>query len=720
MSRGLNLALTLFARDNASKVLKKTLQDTVKQTADAAKASEKLGETDSKNADKGIKASRSLQAELKRQASARSTLGIRSEQDIQREIQQTQAAYLRLTRSGVMSANEQSRAFAAMSDRIGKLRGELTSASQSLSRFERAKGIGSNVMAIAGGVTAAGAVLAQPVGRQMGYDKTLAYMTNTGFNDLSPEARIKKKGELDHAIRGAVKYGGGTKDQGAEALNTILADGSVDSQTAMAMLPSVMRYATASGANPNDLAQMGSSAIGLFGITVDQLPAFFDKAIRSGENGKFELADMAGKLPAQMSKAKSLGMSGLDDVDKLLAYNQANALTAGDNDSAATNVNNLFDKITSSDIKNSMKNYRFRNKSGEVENYEQFLVSQRSQGVNTADAFMKAVTGIVSGNKEYKKLKVKLQESKGTDKEADIAAAMDVLVSSITSNIVADQQASMALKTNILKKDFIDEQIKGTKSSAGAGEDAFAVIADTPDFKTEQLKNVRDFSEMDSIKPLSDILGRLSTNLANYADKYPSLTIAVSGAETGIKAMGAAAVAFAGLRFLTGAGGGVPGAGSGGISAPGTLGKMAGNSIAVPLLYITAGSVAISTVRDALREDFAKKNMAEKVDSISTGTSGYSFVDIAWSVVKDRLSKKGSSISVPSNITTADVNPFNASANNLAGFGVPSYLSAGQQGQKNQPIQVTTKLEVDGRVLAEIVNDHNGTQAVRGPTGSPQ
>ncbi|EOI6839977.1 phage tail tape measure protein, partial [Yersinia enterocolitica] len=149
-------------------------------------------------------------------------------------------------------------------------------------------------------------------------------------------------------------------------------------------------------------------------------------------------------------------------------------------------------------------------------------------------------------------------------------------------------------------------------------------------------------------------------------------------------------------------------------------GKMAGNSIAVPLLYITAGSVAISTVRDALREDFAKKDMAGKVDSISTGTSGYSFVDLAWSVVKDRFSKKGSSISVPSNITTADVNPFNAQANNLAGFGVPSYLSAGQQGQKNQPIQVTTKLEVDGRVLAEIVNDHNGTQAVRGPTGSPQ
>ncbi|EKN3348272.1 phage tail tape measure protein, partial [Yersinia ruckeri] len=125
MSRILNLALTLFARDNASKVLKKTLQDAIQQTNAAQKASEKLGDTDSKNAEKGIKASRSLQAELKRQASARTVLGVRSEQDVQREIQQTQAAYNRLTRSGVMSANEQARAFSAMTDKVSRLKNEL-------------------------------------------------------------------------------------------------------------------------------------------------------------------------------------------------------------------------------------------------------------------------------------------------------------------------------------------------------------------------------------------------------------------------------------------------------------------------------------------------------------------------------------------------------------------------------------------------------------------
>ncbi|CNG34986.1 Uncharacterised protein [Yersinia enterocolitica] len=65
------------------------------------------------------KNSKSLLSEWQRASSARSTLGIRSERDIQREIQLTQAAYNRLTRTGTLSANEQSRAFAAMSDRIG-------------------------------------------------------------------------------------------------------------------------------------------------------------------------------------------------------------------------------------------------------------------------------------------------------------------------------------------------------------------------------------------------------------------------------------------------------------------------------------------------------------------------------------------------------------------------------------------------------------------------
>lgn len=722
MSRGLNLALTLFARDNASKVLKKTLQDTVKQTADAAKASEKLGDTDSKSAEKGIKASRSLQAELKRQASARSTLGVRSEQDIQREIQQTQAAYLRLTRSGVMSANEQGRAFSAMTDKVSRLKNELNGANHSMTGLQRARMLGSGAAAVVGGITAASAVLAQPVRNQMSYDGRIAKMANKAYSERGVEGRLEGKKELGGVIKNAVNVGGGTKESAAETLDALLDSGAVEMDSAKTLLPVIQKYATATGADPKDLANIVISLKRSFGIQDKDIGKALNMSIVGGEKGSYELPDMAKALPEQLALAKSLGMSGLDDYATLLGVNQGAAITAGTSSQAGTNIINLLAKINSKDAANAAARIKYNGKGIDLPGS---LAAAKEKGMNPIDAFMGIVDKVVANDPAYQKLEAKLKTAKGEERKQVLESMSKLLEGSAIGTIIADQQALLGLLGYRGNKEYVQDVIKESnkqrdlKPGEGAGDINFAVVSEGNDFKTGQFNNAKDFAEMDAIKPLSDILGTLSKNLTEYSREYPGLTTAVVGATDGIKAMGAAAAAFAGLRFLMGGGGAGP-AGNGGISAPGTLGKMAGNSIAVPLLYITAGSIAISTVRDALREDFAKKNMSEKVDSISTGTSGYSFVDLAWSVVKDRFSKKGSSISVPSNITTADVNPFNAQANNLAGFGVPSYLSAGQQGQKNQPIQVTTKLEVDGRVLAEIVNDHNGTQAVRGPTGSPQ
>lgn len=722
MSRGLNLALTLFARDNASKVLKKTLQDTVKQTADAAKASEKLGDTDSKSAEKGIKASRSLQAELKRQASARSTLGVRSEQDIQREIQQTQAAYLRLTRSGVMSANEQGRAFSAMTDKVSRLKNELNGANHSMTGLQRARMLGSGAAAVVGGITAASAVLAQPVRNQMSYDRRISMMANTAYAERGVEGRLEGKKELGGLVRNAVTAGGGTKESAADTLDAMLASGAVSMDSVKTLLPVIQKYATATGADPKDLANIAIRLKQTFDVKDEDIGKALNMAIVAGQEGSFELADMAKYLPGQLASASSAGMRGLDDFSTLLALNQTSAITAGNSDEAGNNTANLLAKLNSRDTSMALAKIKYNGKGIDLPGS---LAHAKEKGINSVDAFVGIVDKVVSGDKKYQELQNQLRNTKGGERAQILESMAKILEGSSVGKVIADQQALKALigyrANRDYAKDVVNKSNEQRNLNAGesAGDINFSVMSNTNDVKAEQFNNAKDFAEMDAIKPLSDILGTLSKNLTDYSKEYPGLTTAVVGATDGIKAMGAAAAAFAGLRFLIGGGGAGP-AGNGGISAPGTLGKMAGNSIAVPLLYITAGSVAISTVRDALREDFAKKNMSEKVDSISTGTSGYSFVDLAWSVVKDRFSKKGSSISVPSNITTADVNPFNAQANNLAGFGVPSYLSAGQQGQKNQPIQVTTKLEVDGRVLAEIVNDHNGTQAVRGPTGSPQ
>ncbi|PUX30553.1 phage tail tape measure protein [Cronobacter sakazakii] len=713
MARNLQLALQLLARDTGSKVLKQALQGISRDTKAAQKTDDELAKSRQQNSATAIRASRSLIEEYRRASSARSTLGIRSEREIQREIQQTMAAYNRLTRTGMLSANEQNRAFKAMTDRVKTLRTELGGVNDSMTRMQRFRAAGSTVAAVAGGLTAAGMIIKDPVQRQMAFERRNAEIANTAYNELSGPERIKKIPVINNAIRDAVRYGGGTPEAAQDTLNALFA-GSLDEKTAMKILPDITRYASASGANPQDLAKIGISAIKNFDIDPKDLPTVYDKSIRSGENGKYELADMASSLSLTLTKAKSIGMSGLGDFDKILALLQANAETAGDNSAASTNVNNLLDKITSADIQNTLKNYKFRGKGGKALGYIDYLAEQKTNGLSTPDIVMNAVSGIVSADKRVQKLRSEAKKYKGTDKESDILAALDIVVSSITSKIIADQQASTALKTNIMKREFIKDQIKGTENSSGAGAASFEVMSSTNDFKSQQFESEKMFSEQDAMKPLADLYGDLTSKLTDYAKEYPELTTAISGATTGIKAMTAAAVAFAGLNFLTGGGIKMPGSSGGGVPPAGgsALGRTwsairgaAGKVLAplalyqgmqdAPLVHIERGD---ADARERLKVDNYSSESARMLDAVKARPGLLDAVD---------------------EIKSWWNSPATMGQNTPATTGVPSYLLPQQQ-QKSQPINFTTKLILDGREIASAVNEYNGDQSVRGSTGGPQ
>lgn len=716
MARNLQLALSLLAKDGASKVLRQAMQDILKQTKTTQKASDEQAKSQQQNTSSAIRASRSLQDEYRRASSARSTLGIRAEREIQREIQQTMAAYNRLTRSGSLSAREQSRAFRGMSERVRELRTELSGVSNTMTRLRRLKPIVSTVGAVAGGVTAATMVIKDPVQRQMAFESRNAEIANTAYNELSSSERIKKIPVINNAIRNAVRYGGGTPESAQDTLNALFAGG-LDEKTAMKILPDITRYASASGANPQDLAKIGIGAIKNFGIDMRDLPAVYDKAIRSGENGKYELADMAGSLPLTLTKANSVGMSGLKDLDVILAMLQANAETAGDNSAASTNVNNLLDKYTSSDTQNALKNKRFRTKDGRTLAYTDYMADQRLNGVSAADAFTNAVSGIVSADSRVKKLRIEAQKYKGTDREKDILAALDLVVSSITSKIVADTQASTGLKTSIMKKDFINDQIAGTKNAVGAGAASFDVMSSTNAYKSQQFESEKMFAEQDSMKPVADLYADLASKLTDYAKEYPELTTAISGATTGIKAMTAAAIAFAGLNFLTGGGIKLPG-GAGGRSG-GVLGrtweaiKGNGGSAGGRLLGKILAPVALyQGAQDAplvhVERGDADARARLKADNYSSSEARMLDAVKARPGLMDAIDEIKSWWSSPATIGQA----------NPATTGVPAYLLPQQQ--KQPPLVITTKVMLDDREIAQAVNNVNGEQANRGSTGGPQ
>ncbi|MDH1653770.1 phage tail tape measure protein [Enterobacter roggenkampii] len=718
MARNLQLALQLLARDTGSKVLKQALQGISRDTKAAQKTDDELAKSRQQNSTTAIRASRSLIEEYRRASSARATLGIRSEREIQREIQQTMAAYNRLTRTGMLSANEQNRAFRAMTDRVKALRTELGGVNDSMTRMQRFRAAGSTVAAVAGGLTAAGMIIKDPVQRQMAYERRNAEIANTAYNNLSAPDRIKKIPEINNAIRGAVRYGGGTPEAAQETINSLFAGG-LDDKTALKILPDITRYATASGANPNDLARIAIGAIKNFDIKAEDLPAVFDKTIRSGENGKYELADMAGSLPLTMTKANSVGMSGLKDLDVILAMLQANAETAGDNSAASTNVNNLLDKYTSADTQNALKNKRFRTKDGRMLAYADYMADQRLSGVNTSDAFTNAVSGIVSADPRVKKLRAQATKFKGTDKEKDILASLDIIVSSITSKIVADQQASTALKTSIMKKDFIKEQISGTRDSVGAGAASYEVMSSTNDFKSQQFESEKMFSEQDAMKPIADLYGDLTSKLSDYAKEYPELTTAISGATTGIKAMTAAAVAFAGLNFLTGGGINLPGRNPGGGIPPVGGGSRLGGIFKNALRYggRIGGPLAAAYAAYDLNSTYDEAR--DSADKSGMGTGEYLFKK-----AKEREANKKPlfDVDVGKAVSSWWSSPSAIGQQNYqtaGGYSIPSFMLPPQQ-QKTQPINLTTKLVLDGREIASAVNEYNGEQSVRGSTGGPQ
>ena len=716
MSKNLALTLSLIAKDAGSKVLRDAMQQTSRQAKQLEKEQQRSSES-------GIRASKALADEYRRSSEARSVLGIRSERQIQREIQQTTAAYNRLTRTGIMSASEQARAFDAMRQKVAGLRGELTSTSETMSRMSKARVLGSNVAAIAGGITAAGAVIAQPVREQMNYSQRLASITNTAYNQLPADERIAAKGQLSNAIKGAVRKGGGTADTAANALGVLMSKGGVDDKTAMSVLGDVMYTSTATGSNPEEIAQLAVTALNNFKIKKEELPLFFDKLTRSGELGGFELSNMAKELPTIMTNYSKLGMGGIEALDLLLANLQANSETSGNNDTAANNYSQLLLKITSADTINNMKNRKFRVSGSKPMSYSEFLVSQRTKGYNTYESFNNAIDAIISDDKGYKKLTADIGRSKGTSKEKDLLAARDVLVSTIIASIIPDSQAQMALTTAFLKKDYINEQVAGTRKATGAVNSSFQVVASEPLFKFNQLANERFFADGDVFGKFNKILGDTAITIADYAKEYPELTVAINGATQGIKAMTAAAYVFAGLRLLQG--------GFGSDSVTGgtarTGGKLAGAlSITTPAIAITAGSVALGMMQDKLREDFDKKTMPEKVKSIQDGTSGYSFVDVAWAVLKSKFGqdKRSSAIDIP-RLPDGGVDIAPQLDHDGVNFGVPAYLqrnnkssySGGASSENKQPLIIKNQIILDEKVLAEAVNNVNGEQANRGPRG---
>lgn len=727
MARDFKLSMSLNLKDNASKLLASLLKEGTKQASEAEKTAKRQSEEQQKSTKAAISLERTRAAELRRNAKAREALGISSEQTIRRQIDQTIAAYNRLSRAGVMSATEQSRAFNQMRSRVAALRSEL----QGVTRLERARQTGRNVMTIAGGVAAAGAALVQPIRKQMSYSERLTEMTNTAFSDQDIAGRTAGMQRLDKLIRQNVQSSGLSKEGVMGAAGVLFGKGFSESEV-NAILPGLTRTAAASKTDPEQLASVATKMMQTFHLTKDQIPAALNSMLVGGQKGGFEIADMVNGFPAQMAMAEQLGLSGMKGVNTLIKMNELGEVTAGSTDEASTNVVNLLQKINAPDTREKLKHVKVN---GKGINLEATLAQAKAHGMNQVDAFVKIVETVASQNKEYVKLKKKLESLPKNDKSGKrelYESMFQIFQGAGIGEVVNDRQALLGLiaymnggKTSgeIDAALYQQQNLKpGEKSATDLN---FEFNSQQPWYKADQAKNAWDFAQMDAVKGPAHLVGTFAGGLADAAEKFPGLATAVAGATTAIQSMTQAALAFAGLKFLTEGLGGLVGkvgtaaeggalvskvgdavtggektlSHAAGTTGRGLLGRILGKVFAPLALYEGAEDAPIVQVERA-RDKRARVEAAGY--KLPEGFSSPGLLDVwdEWHTP----SPTRETIAPSQVLSVTDPRRYNS------GLGGNQYPGHPQKIELNNK----TVLEVDGQTLAEVVNRYNVQDAARG------
>ncbi|ECK6681534.1 phage tail tape measure protein [Salmonella enterica] len=569
MSRDFRLSMGLDFKDNASRDMARVLRDGVKQATDATRAAGRQGDaqkkaaTDATQAEKqhaetqrrdsreNISASRRQVEEYRRSARARETLAVRSEHAIQREIDRTTAAYNRLSRSGTLTAREQSRAYTAMKNTVAALNGEMGN----LTRLERVRMAGGQIGAISGGIVAAAMPFVAPVKNQMAYEHSQANLANTAFYQQDAPGRLARLPELNALIHDAIVQGGGTKDNAQAATGRLLNTFSFDE--IKTRLPFLQQVSSGTGVSGETLGDISNALRRHLGVdSAEDLKRAINMMVASGQAGGVELADIARILPGQLEQAGRAGLRGLDGLAQLLSADQVSLTTSGSVDEAGAQVNALLQRIYGNRAEMAAGRIKIGGKGIDLHGT---LAQAQLHGMSSLDALVGLSDRIIESDPKIRALRKKLNSGKLSESEAaSTRDALQTMENDWLTKLLGDPYSVRALTSLRNQRQARADNLALTQrqrdlpDGQGAAEVNFQTISTTSDFKTDQAKSLRELSQMDAMKPVADAAGKFADVIAEFNQKFPGLSQAAESASLAIQSMTAAAVTFAGLKVLFG------------------------------------------------------------------------------------------------------------------------------------------------------------------------
>lgn len=407
--------------------------------------------------------------------------------------------------------------------------------------------------AATGGAIAGGMYLSNAMQKPRDYDQQLTYIaaTATGGQGMTPEARLAARGQLNEYIKAAVRGGGGTREDAAEAANALIASGKYELNTVAPALNTATKTAFATGATATDAAAL-TVRMQDFGIT--DLQRGHDIAVRGGQLGSFEYKDLSKWLAQQMGAARVVGYSGEKGFTELVAMNQVAMKTAGTTDEAGNNVVNLLGKLSSSEFSKSVADAvkvksgdpttsDGKKKSSQVFDWSAYAIQQREQGVYGVEAFVKLLERQLSGNAQYKKLQTQAKSSDSASRTAALNDMSNIAMGSEIGNIIADRQALMAALSVVYNKDTLKDLRTQLPNASGTVAADSAMVRQTEWAKDQAMNQEKLFAQSKAYDAISESLGNLKDTITKGAAENENLAGVTYGA----------AVAVGGLALAAGA-----------------------------------------------------------------------------------------------------------------------------------------------------------------------
>lgn len=466
------------------------------------------------------------------------------------------------------------------------------------------------------GSAAAKAVLDRPAAKAVGYDEQIARLAATAGAGKSVSEKEALKAQLSNAVEDARKFSGGaTREDVASALNTLVASGKFEDKELPGVLKKVSRTAFASGGSADDIAQL-AIALKQFGIT--DLDTAFDRALKAGQVGRFELKDMAKSLPDQLARARAAGYSGMGGLSDIIAMNQVAMNTAGNADQAGNNMVNLLAKMNSREFNDSIaKAVTVRKgdptKGGKKGGFDwsTYVQRNRENGINAIESFAMLLERQLEGNKQYQALKKKAQGlPEGGERRETLQSMANIAEGTELGKVMADLQATSAMLARIQGGQRLKEVLAGMNDSRGAVNADAAFLGNQVFANKNLASGALDRANESTFNSMSGALNSTLQGFNSLTESFPKLTTAAYGATTALTAI-AAFVGGAGVwRMVTG--GSAAAAAS---SATSTAGAVASAGSKLGILGKLAGPMSIASI--------ANMTSSEEDEELATGPARF-------------------------------------------------------------------------------------------------